>query len=106
MVGLVLLALALGVAAFLIGKGSGSESSASADNTASAGSLELGFPDGWARLDQPPEIPGLALRDPIAVGPAGAGSSNGVLAGQARASHATLLPAEPREAAGGRAVAR
>ena len=88
------LILALGLGAFLIGRSGGSSSSGGSGpasaNVAAAGQLELGFPAGWRRLENPPSIPGLAFQDPIARG--SAGGTRGVVAGRVNASGATLLP--------------
>ena len=68
--GIALLA-ALGVAAaiggFLIGSG-GSDADQTGEpfgNSASAGSVEVAFPDGYSRVSEEPEVPGVRFRDPI-----------------------------------------
>jgi predicted Ser/Thr protein kinase len=68
--GIALLA-ALGAAAaiggFLIGSG-GSDADQTAEpfgNSASAGSVEVTFPDGYSRVSEEPEVPGVRFREPI-----------------------------------------
>ena len=89
------LLLAVVVAGLLIGRaGGGSEEEAApaASNVNAAGALELSYPDGWERAEDPPEIPGLQLADQIAMQETGR-PRNALMAGTTGASGASLLPA-------------
>ncbi len=79
---------------FVIGSSGGSEDepALATDNSASAGALELGFPDTWRRVADPPSIPGLKLKDQLAVGARGASSANALAAGTTDATGPALLP--------------
>lgn len=88
------LLLLVAVAGLLIGRAStGSEQSTLATgNVNAAGSLELSYPNGWRRAEDPPAIPGLELQDPIALSE-GARPRNTLVAGTTDATGPTLLPA-------------
>ena len=86
------LAIIAAVAGYAIG-GSGGSKSESADlpSSASAGALDLSFPNGWKRVTQDPDIPGLTFAQPIILAPpspAGARVEAGVTDGVGP----TLLP--------------
>ena len=89
-----LLALIVGFAA---GHSGGAAKTPAATNSASAGALELGFPDGWTRGGAP-ALPGLRLRDPIALTRATGG---GVEAGTVQDVGRSLLPRSFVRALGG-----
>ncbi len=59
---------------------------------AAGGSLEITFPNTWRRTSQPPAIPGLELRNPIALNERGRPSSDGLGAGVTDATGPALLP--------------
>jgi predicted Ser/Thr protein kinase len=89
---------ALGAAAaiggFLIGSG-GSDDEQTAEpfgNSASAGTVEVSFPEGWRRVSEQPEVPGVRFRDPIVLA-ASAPSGARLVAGQVAASGPELLSA-------------
>lgn len=92
--GAVAAVVAAAVIGLLVGGGSSSSDSdgAALSSSASAGSIGLSFPDDWARVAQPPEVPGLALSDPIGLGPENQAKSR-LAAGQTDATGAALLPA-------------
>ena len=81
---------------FLVGRSSSGpeESTPSADNTATAGALELSFPDTWQRASDPPAVPGLKLRDPIALSERGRPRRDALTAGTTDATGPALLPQE------------
>ena len=81
-------ALAALVAAALGGWLGGSHGSSRATfaNSASAGNVELSFPSNWRRVATAPNIPGLGLLGAIALAPAGASSTQWLLAGELSAS--------------------
>jgi hypothetical protein len=87
--------VAAAAAGFLIG-GSGSDSedgggeAPALNSSASAGGLELSFPDTWARASGGSELPGLPLDD-IALAPKGQPGS-ALNAGMTNGSGVTLLP--------------
>jgi Protein kinase domain len=95
----VVAAIALAALAALIGGylagNSGSSGADQPENTssASAGALELTFPDDWERVNADAEIPGLELRDPIALAPGGQGEQQLVAGTSTRSGTAALLPA-------------
>lgn len=91
-----------GVAGFLLGGGSSSSGEAFG-NSSSAGFLELSFPSDWQRLANPPAIPGLTFSQPLALAAEGKAAASGqsLLAGEVRASGASLLPATFTSALGG-----
>jgi predicted Ser/Thr protein kinase len=105
--GIALLAVLSGAAAlggFLIGSG-GSDSEQAAGpsfgSSASAGSIELSFPDGWRRVSEEPEVPGVRFKDPIVLA-AGSPRSARLVAGQVAATGPALLSAGlTRRLAGG-----
>jgi hypothetical protein len=67
-----LLLLVVAGLGFVLGNSGGSDEAAvAADHTASAGALELGFPESWRRVAEPPSIPGLELRDQLGLGKRG-----------------------------------
>jgi hypothetical protein len=81
------------VAGFLLGRsGGGEKETATASNIASAGSIEVGFPDGWRRAPKPLSLPGLELDDRVDLGPASAPGGEGLAAGLTQATGSTLLP--------------
>jgi hypothetical protein len=61
-------------------------------SSATAGALDLRFPGSWERRGEAPKIPGLALEDQVAVGPA-AEQGQGVIVGRSDAKGPRLLPA-------------
>jgi len=61
-------------------------------SSTTAGALNLRFPGSWERRGEAPKIPGLALRDQVAVGPGGS-QGQGVIAGMSDATGPRLLPA-------------
>ncbi len=88
------LGVAAALAGFLLGNGGGDtdETTEAFGNSASAGTLELRFPDAWSRVSEQPEIPGVRFRDPIVLAvdaPRGAR----LAAGQVAASGPELLSA-------------
>ena len=83
----------LAIAGYLAG-GSGSdddEGGADFANSASAGSIGLSFPSGWARLSEQPATPGMTMGDPIVLA-AGSPPDGRLEAGMVRASGPALLP--------------
>jgi hypothetical protein len=87
------LALVAAVVGYLAGNSGGSEEEAPPNtSSASAGSIELTFPQDWERVDSEPGVPGLKLEDPMALAPGGAGDRR-LLAGMATdAGNPSLLP--------------
>jgi hypothetical protein len=92
------LALLVIAAGYLIGSSGGDDSSESSSvpagsSVATGGSLELSFPNSWRKVAEPPAVPGLELRNPIALtqreGPSGAALG----AGMTDATGPALLPA-------------
>ena len=63
-----------------------------ANNVNAAGALELSYPDGWQRAETPPAIPGLELKDPIALSQRDA-PRDALAAGSTNATGPSLLPA-------------
>ena len=61
-------------------------------SSTTAGALNLRFPGSWERRGEAPKIPGLALKDQVAVGPGGS-QGQGVIAGMSDATGPRLLPA-------------
>ena len=61
-------------------------------SSTTAGALGLRFPGSWERRGEAPKIPGLALKDQVAVGPA-AEQGQGVIVGMSDAKGPRLLPA-------------
>jgi hypothetical protein len=90
------LLVAVVAAGFLIGRASGGgsaeEAAPVASNVNSAGPLELRYPEGWQRAQEPLSIPGLPIRTPIAIRETGGRSGPSVVAGMTGASGPTLLP--------------
>lgn len=82
------------VAGLLLGRATGGseEETPAADNVNAAGALELSYPDGWQRAQDPPAIPGLELKDPIALSERGS-ARDALVAGTTEATGPTLLPA-------------
>jgi hypothetical protein len=79
---------------FLLGNGGGDseETGEPFGNSASAGTVELSFPDAWSRVSEQPAIPGVRFRDPIVLAvdtPRGAR----LAAGQVAATGPELLSA-------------
>jgi len=60
-----------------VGPGADGEAGAKA----TAGSLALAVPAGWVAVERPPTVPGLGLRDPIAIAPSGGDGRAGLVAG-------------------------
>jgi serine/threonine protein kinase len=87
------LAVVAAVIGYLAGNSGGSEEEAPPNtSSASAGSVELTFPDTWERVDSEPGVPGLKLEDPMALAPGGA-EDRRLLAGMATdAGNPLLLP--------------
>jgi Protein kinase domain len=90
------LLLAVVAAGFLIGRASGGgseeETAPVASNVNTAGPLELSYPEGWQRAQDPRDIPGLAMRNPIAMQETGGRPGDSLVAGMTGASGPTLLP--------------
>ena len=61
--------LAVVALGFVVGHSSGGSERPrpAADRVAKAGALRLSFPDAWRRAPDPPAVPGLKLKDPIAL---------------------------------------
>ena len=84
---------------YLIGSSGGgddSEDSASTpagSSVATGGSLEMNFPGTWRQTPDPPAIPGLELRNPIALAPRDGPKGAGLGAGMTDATGPELLPA-------------
>ena len=89
-----LVVVALG---YLIGSSGGdseeSSSTPAGNSVATGGSLEVSYPNTWKRTSQPPAIPGLELRNPIALNERGRPSSDGLVTGMTDATGPALLPA-------------
>ena len=89
-----LVVVALG---YLIGSSGGdseeSSSTPAGSSVASGGSLEVSYPNTWKRASQPPAIPGLELRNPIALNERGRPSSDALVTGMTDATGPALLPA-------------
>ena len=83
------------VAGYLLGKPADDPAPPKADtglsSSTTAGALGLRFPGSWERRGEAPKIPGLALKDQVAVGPASS-QGQGVIAGMSAAQGARLLP--------------
>ena len=94
-----LLALLVIAGGYLIGSsGGGDESEDSAStpagsSVATGGSLEMSFPGTWRQTPEPPAIPGLELRNPIALAPRDGPKGAGLGAGMTDATGPELLPA-------------
>ena len=84
------------VAGYLLGKPADKPAPPKADtglsSSTTAGALNLRFPGSWERRGEAPKIPGLALKDQVAVGPAGS-QGQGVIVGMSDATGPRLLPA-------------
>jgi hypothetical protein len=77
----------------LVGRsGGGGEEGVSFNRTATAGTLELSFPDTWDTSQEGPGFASLAFRDAIRLAPSDTGAGAGLAAGQSRATGATLVP--------------
>ena len=89
-----LVVVALG---YLIGSSGGdseeSSSTPAGSSVATGGSLEVSYPNTWKRTSQPPAIPGLELRNPIALNERGRPSSDALVTGMTDATGPALLPA-------------
>jgi hypothetical protein len=89
------LVLAAVAGGYLAGHGGSGGASASFTNSASAGAVELSFPDGWQRSAASTGIPGLTFSQPLTL--AAAGPTAGTLTlGLVDGSGPTLLPASFR----------
>jgi hypothetical protein len=93
LLGLALLVAAV-VAGLVVGRASGGseDPTPTANNVHAAGALELSYPDGWQRAQEPPAIPGLELENPVAIAERG-GARNALVAGTTSATGPSLLPA-------------
>ena len=84
------------VAGYFLGKPSDEPAPPRADSglrsSTTAGAISLRFPGSWERRGEAPKIPGLALKDQVAVGPGGS-QGQGVIAGMSDATGPLLLPA-------------
>ena len=84
------------VAGYFLGKPADKPAPPKADtglsSSTTAGALNLRFPGSWERRGEAPKIPGLALKDQVAVGPASS-QGQGVIAGMSDATGPRLLPA-------------
>ena len=84
------------VAGYFLGKPDDKPAPPKADtglsSSTTAGALNLRFPGSWERRGEAPKIPGLALKDQVAVGPASS-QGQGVIAGMSDATGPRLLPA-------------
>jgi hypothetical protein len=86
--------IALAVVGFVVGSSGGGGTETPANNSsASAGVLTITFPDTWQRVASAPPIPGLTLKDPIALAPKGGPAVGALTAGMGTSSDPTLLPA-------------
>jgi hypothetical protein len=81
----------LAVAGFLIGRSGGGSTTESLPSSASAGSLQIGFPRDWKRTRDNPAVPGIEFEDPIRLGPEN-GSGRRLTAGAVDATGPALLP--------------
>jgi len=85
-----------GVAGYFLGKPDDKPAPPPADtglsSSTTAGAINLRFPGSWERRGEAPKIPGLALKDQVAVGP-GSSQGQGVIAGMSDATGPRLLPA-------------
>ena len=86
------------LAGFLLGASGSEKAAPAARSSASAGGLELGFPDDWERAGRAPTVPGIRFRSPIAVRPRaeserGGPADAGLVAGLVTATGPSLLPA-------------
>jgi Protein kinase domain len=83
------------LAGLLIGRSTAGsdDSTPTSSNVSSAGPLELSYPDGWQRAQSPPKIPGLTLRNAIAISKQDGGGNGALLAGTTNATGPGLLPA-------------
>ena len=96
--GMPLAALAAGlgvvaaIAGFVLGGSSDDQStSQELSSSASAGTLGLSFPDGWRRVSEQPDVPGMRFSQPIVLAPEIRDAR--LVAGQVNGSGPTLLPA-------------
>jgi protein kinase-like protein len=84
------------VAGYFLGKPADEPAPPRADtglsSSTTAGAINLRFPGSWERRGEAPRIPGLALKDQVAVGPGGS-QGQGVIAGMSDATGPRLLPA-------------
>ena len=86
------LGVAGAVGGYLLGSG-GSDPEPAGEaltNSASAGSIELSFPDGWRRVSEDPGVPGVRFKDPIVLA-ADAPRGARLVAGQVNATGPALL---------------
>ena len=85
--------IALAVVGYLVGNSGSKSSNTPANNSsASAGPITITFPDTWQRVSSVPPIPGLNLKDSVAVTPSGGPAVGSLTAGMATAADASLLP--------------
>jgi hypothetical protein len=85
------------------GSGGGGETAGGAATVATAGGdVALKVPQGWSRVGQPPDVPGLSLAKPVAYAPGGRDGGTGVLFGVVKdaADNSTLLAAPFLQALG------
>ena len=77
--------LALGatavMAGWLLSGRIGADDGRGAGGEVASGPLALAVPAGWEAVERPPTVPGLRLRDPIALAPAGGDGRSGLVAG-------------------------
>jgi hypothetical protein len=91
--GAVAIVLAAVIGAIAGGSGSSGTKTAPYVSSASAGPIELSFPDTWERGGATAAIPGLTLSEPIALEPVAGQAASSLQAGTTDAGGATLLPA-------------
>ena len=85
--------IALAVAGYLVGNSGSKSSKTPANNSsASAGPITITFPDTWQRVSSVPPIPGLKLKDAVAVTPKGGPAVGALTAGMVTAADPSLLP--------------
>jgi hypothetical protein len=85
--------VALGVIGYLVGHSGSKGTKTPANNSsASAGPITVTFPDTWQRVNSVPPIPGLTLKNPVAVAPKGGQTVGTLTAGMVTAADPSLLP--------------
>jgi predicted Ser/Thr protein kinase len=73
------------------GAGNGDDAGGTFRNSASAGSVELAFPDGWKRVAERPSVPGVRFKDALVLAQESQPRAR-LAAGQVAASGPALLP--------------
>ena len=86
---------------FALGNSGGGSESPSFANSASAGTIEVGFPSGWDRTSSPVNVPGITFRNPVSLAPGDSPAGAGLVAGQVDASGPSLLPPQFVQLVGG-----